>query len=72
VGRLPSGPPEKDALARIVDEDEGCDEAESTYYEWASDPLAVQQERAQRRYRGSYFRRLRRLTSRSRDRRSDS
>ena len=71
VAGLPAGPPAKDDLARVVDADGGNDEAENTYYELAADPQAVREEQAQRRYRGSYLRRLRRLASRSRDHRAD-
>jgi hypothetical protein len=69
VADLPSGPDDKTSLARIVDEDGGRDEAENTYYEVAADPSYVAQQRAQRRFRGAYLRRVRRLTSRPRDRR---
>lgn len=71
VSRLPQGPADKDSLARVVDSDGGRDEAENTYYEHAADPQYVQEERDQRRYRGSYFRRLRRLGNRSKDHRPD-
>ncbi len=54
-------------LAKIVEADGGHDDAENGYYEAAADPLALQNERARRRCRGSYIRRLRRLDSRSRD-----
>jgi hypothetical protein len=64
-------PDSKSSLARIVDADGGRDEAENSYYEAAADPLHLQNERAQRRFRGSYLRRLRRLQSRTRDRRAD-
>jgi hypothetical protein len=33
IDRLPAGPPEKDALARIVDADAGRADAEDSYYE---------------------------------------
>jgi hypothetical protein len=69
VERLPSGPPEKDILARVVESDGGRDEAENGYYEAVSDPGYVQRETAQRRLRGQYLRRLRRL--RERERHSD-
>lgn len=67
VADLPDGPPEKDALAKIVDAAGGSDDAENSYYEAFADPQFVKQERDRRRYRGSYLRRLRRLASRSRD-----
>ena len=63
VARLPSGPPDKDALARIVDADGGRDEAENSYYEVAADPSFVRLETARRRFRGQYLRRLRRQTN---------
>ena len=64
----PSGPDSKDALARIVDEDQGRDEAENGYYETASDPQFVALERARRRFGSSYLRRLRRLEARAKHR----
>ena len=68
---LPEGPPEKDSLESIVDADGGMDEAENQYYEAAADPQFVQNERDQRRYRGAFVRRVRRLaaqpTARERD-----
>jgi hypothetical protein len=64
---IPTGPDMKASLARIVDQAGGRDEAENEYYEVAADPLHLQNERARRRFRGSYFRRLRRLQGRSRD-----
>jgi hypothetical protein len=59
--QLPAGEPQKDALARLVDEDH--DEAETQYYEAAADPTFIQNETEQRRYRGMMRRRLRRLRS---------
>lgn len=50
---LPSGPPEKEALARLID-------AENAYYEAFADPGFVRVEAA-RLFRGQYLRRLRRL-----------
>ncbi len=63
---FPAGPPDEDGLARIVDADGGRDDAESFYYEKAADPGFVSIETARRRTRSQYFRRLRRLTDRSR------
>lgn len=71
VADLPAGPDDKVALGRLVDEDGGRDEAENAYYETAADPSYIARQRAQRRFRGGYLRRLRRLSSRSRDRRPD-
>jgi hypothetical protein len=71
VADLPAGPDDKVALGRLVDEDGGRDEAENSYYETAADPGYVARERDQRRFRGAYLRHLRRLSSRSRDRRPD-
>ncbi|MDQ1540247.1 MAG: hypothetical protein QOH29_973 [Actinomycetota bacterium] len=68
VNNLPSGPPDRDSLARIVGADGGRDDAESAYYEAAADPDYVRLETAQRRFRGQYFRRLRRVGTRARDR----
>ena len=66
VNDLSSGPSERDSLARIVDADGGRDEAENAYYEAAADPDHVRLETAQRRFRGQYLRRLRRLGERQR------
>ena len=66
VRRLPAAAPAKDALAGIVDADGGRDEAENSYYEAVSDPRFVRIETEQRRFRGRYLRRLRRLTERVR------
>jgi hypothetical protein len=41
AGSFPAGPPDKDALARIVDADGGRDDAENSYYEEAADPSAL-------------------------------
>jgi hypothetical protein len=61
VINLPSGPPEKEALARLVDADGGRDDAENSYYEIVADPDFVRVETTRRRFRGQYLRRLRRL-----------
>jgi hypothetical protein len=66
VNDLPSGPPDRDSLARIVDADGARDEAENSYYEAAADPGYVRLETAQRRFRGQYLRHLRRLGERQR------
>jgi hypothetical protein len=63
---LPDGQPDKVALARIVDEDGGRDDAENSYYEEAADPDFVRMETAQRRFRGQYLRRPRRIANRDR------
>jgi hypothetical protein len=55
-----AGPPDKHGLARIVDADDGRDDAENSYYEEAADPGFVCLETARRRFRGQYLRRLRR------------
>lgn len=68
VAGLPSGPPDRDSLARIVDADGGRDDAENAYYEAAADPDFVRMETMQRRFRGQYLRRLRRIAERSRHR----
>jgi hypothetical protein len=47
-----------------VDADEGRDETENSYYEEAADPGFSRIETAQRRFRGQYLRRLRRLADR--------
>ncbi|MEU4673977.1 hypothetical protein AB0F91_39980 [Amycolatopsis sp. NPDC023774] len=64
VVNLPSGPPEKEALARLVDADGGRDDAENSYYEAFADPDFTRVETTQRRFRGQYLRRLRRLAAR--------
>jgi hypothetical protein len=64
VVNLPSGPPEKETLARLVDADGGRDDAENSYYEAFADPDFVRVETTQRRFRGQYLRRLRRLAAR--------
>jgi hypothetical protein len=66
LGGLPEGQPSHVSLARVVDADGGRDEAESSYYETAADPSAVRMETSQRRFRGQYMRRLRRLSQRAR------
>jgi hypothetical protein len=66
VERLPQDQPEKVCLARLVDSDGGRDEAENEYYEAAADPDHVRMETTRRRFRGQYFRRLRRLDARAR------
>jgi len=69
---LPSVPHDKASLAKIVDADGGRDAAENGYYEAATDPLNLQNERARRWFEGSYIRRLRRLDNRPRDASPDS
>lgn len=56
---------DREALARLVDEDQ--DAAEVCYYEAVSDPQARAMNRAQRSYAGQYERRLRRLAHQGRD-----
>jgi hypothetical protein len=68
AGTFPAGPPGKEGLARVVESDGGRDEAENSYYEEAADPAFVHLERARRRFRGQYVRRLRRLGDRDRSR----
>ncbi|GAA1620932.1 hypothetical protein GCM10009764_50340 [Nocardia ninae] len=63
---FPSYRPSKDSLARIIDADGGRDEAENSYYEVFADPSYVRREAAERRFRGQYLRRLRRLANRDR------
>jgi hypothetical protein len=62
VDPLPTWPPAKDSLARLVDGD--ADEAETSYYEAVADPEFVAMERERRRYRGAFVRRLRRRQTR--------
>jgi hypothetical protein len=70
LSSFPAGPPDKEGLARIVDADGGRDDAENLYYEEAADPGFVRMEKARRRFRGQYLRRLRRLAARARAARS--
>ena len=57
VEQLPEGESLKNGLARLVAEDQ--DQAETEYYESASDPTFVAIEREQRRYKGMFRRRMR-------------
>lgn len=66
LSSFPAGPPDKEGLARIVDADGGRDGAENSHYEEAADPGFVRMEKARRRFRGQYLRRLRRLAGRDR------
>jgi hypothetical protein len=66
ISSFPASPPGKDGLARIVDADGGRDDAENSYYEEAADPGFVRLEKARRRFRGQYLRRLRRLADQNR------
>ena len=68
VEALPDGQPDRVALARVVDADGGRDEAENSYYEAAADPAYVRLETEQRRFRGQYLRRLRRIAAKERHR----
>jgi hypothetical protein len=63
---FPAGPPDKDGLARVVDADGGRDDAENSYYEEAADPTFVRLEAARRRFRGQYFRHVRRRVNQDR------
>lgn len=65
---LDVGPPSREALARIVDEDGARDEAENGYYESASDPQFVANETAQRQFRSQLRRRLRHRQAKQRER----
>ncbi len=51
----------KESLRPLADSD---DEAEATYYEWAADPTTDANDRAQRRFRAMYRRRLRHQAAR--------
>src|SRR5258708_24131000 len=66
AGGFPAGPPDEDALGRLVDADCGRDDAENSYYEAAADAARVHLERARRRFRGQYLRRLRHRAERDR------
>lgn len=69
--RLPSGPPLRDELARLVDSDGGNDEAENGYFESANDPQFVATESAQRRFKGQLRRRLRHRNATARERKPE-
>lgn len=58
--------PPKAQLARLVDSDGGCDDAENGYFESANDPQLVQEETEQRHFRGQLRRRPRHLESKAR------
>lgn len=59
VAPLPNGASDKQELAHLV-ESRTADDFETELYEAAADPLHVQIERDQRRYRGQFLRRMRR------------
>lgn len=69
--KFDAGPPSRESLARVVDEDGARDEAENGYFEWANDPQFVATETAQRRFKGQLRRRLRHRASKTRDRASE-
>ncbi|MGN0066027.1 MAG: hypothetical protein ACI379_17460 [Nocardioides sp.] len=64
AARLDAGPPSRESLGRIVDEDGGKDEAENEYFEAVNDPQFVANETAQRRFVSQLRRRLRHLKGR--------
>jgi hypothetical protein len=64
---LPSGPPLRDELARVVDSDDGRDDAENGYFDSANDPQFVKTETEQRRFKGQLRRRLRHRAAKVRD-----
>jgi hypothetical protein len=68
--QLSNGPPLRDELARLVDSDDGRDDAENGYLEGANDPHFVKSETAQRRFKGQLRRRLRHRAARARKRAS--
>ena len=65
VNALPKHGSDAADLAKLVEED--GDPAETAYYEAAAEPVRVQNEQEQRRYRAMYRRRLRHLLSRQRE-----
>ena len=65
---LPAGPPLKDDLARLLDQDGARDEAENSYLEAASDPQFAQNENERRRFQSQLRRRLRHRSARQRGR----
>lgn len=69
--RLDAGPPSRESLGRLVDQDGGRDEAENGYYESSADAQFVANETAQRRFRAQLRRRLRHRRARMRSRESD-
>jgi hypothetical protein len=64
LDKLPSGPPLREELARLVDNDGGRDDAENGFFESANDPQFRTIETAQRRRRAQLRRRLRHLRPR--------
>lgn len=68
AGDLPAGPPSRESLARVVDEDGGQDEAENGYFETVNDPQFVANETAQRRFRSQLRRRMRHRRATQRER----
>lgn len=68
VSELPSGPPEKLELARIL-EDAAVDDRDFELFDYqrAADPVFETVEAQQRRFRGQFRRRLKRLSTKSRD-----
>jgi hypothetical protein len=71
VDRLPSGPPLREDLARLVNSDQGRDAEENDLFETANDPQFVAKETAQRRFKGQLRRRLRHRESKLREQSSD-
>lgn len=71
---LPAGPPAKDRPEHIRERAGGYDGDDNPdywrYVDEVNDPQYVARETSARRRRGAYMRRLRRLASRERDRRS--
>lgn len=65
VSRLPVGDSDKRVLGRLVEVDH--DEFETSLYEEAADPLYMQRECEQRRYRERFRRHLRNYRSKNRD-----
>jgi hypothetical protein len=68
--RLPSGPPLREELARLLESDGGKDPAENGYFESANDPQFVATETAQRRFKGQLRRRLKHREATARKRTS--
>jgi hypothetical protein len=64
--KFEAGPPSRESLARLVDEDGGRDEAENDYFERANDPQFVATETAQRRFKSQLRRRLRHRAAKAR------
>lgn len=63
-----AGPPERESLARLIDQDGGRDDVENELFELVSDPQFRLEETQRRRFRSQLRRRLRHRESKGRKR----